>query len=81
MNLILINHQEEYAAREMVTSHIPKLKIEISEIIPESGDYLVSELNYGNDGVMYNTTLALDGKTYTYSHSATEHSKIHVKNP
>lgn len=79
MKIILINHQEEYAVREMITSHIPKLKIEISEIIPDIGDYLVSELIYTNDGVMYNTTLALDGKNYTYSHSATDHSKIHVK--
>ncbi len=79
MKLILINHQEEYAAREMITSHIPKLKIEMSEIIPESGDYLVSELICGNDSIVYNTSLVLDGKTYTYSHSAAEHSKIHVK--
>lgn len=79
MKLILINHNEEYAAREMITSHIPKLKIEIAEIIPESGDYLISELLHKENEVQYNTTLVLNEKTYTYSHIATEHSKIHIK--
>ena len=45
IKLILKNHSEEYAAREMITAHIPKVKIEICDCVPDStDDYVISSL-------------------------------------
>ncbi len=79
MKLILINHSEEYAAREMITAHIPKIKIEIADIIPESGDYVVSSLDTSGSIYTYSAVLCLNGKKYEYSLTKEDYSKTHVK--
>ena len=66
MKLILKNHTEEYAAREIISAHIPKIKIELSDSIPETGDYVVSEVIYKNNAYTYNTTLSYMENLYTY---------------
>ncbi len=79
MKLILINHNEEYAAREMISAHIPKIKIEISDIIPETGDYLVSSLEEVNESYTYTATLFWNDKKYQYSFTNNEYCKTYVK--
>lgn len=79
MKLVLINHKEEYAAREMIGSHIPKIKIELSETIPENGDYLISELTSDNGSYVYTAHLSLSEKTYCYTYTADSYSKTYVK--
>ncbi len=79
MYLILKNHQEEYAAREMIASHICKAKIEITDVIPETGDYVVSELTEDAGLYTYSCVLSLNSKEYTASVTAKEPNKIYVK--
>ena len=43
MKIILKNHTEEYAVREMVNSFYPKLKLEFVNEIPRNEDYILSE--------------------------------------
>lgn len=43
MKIILKNHTEEYAVREMVNSFYPKLKLEFVNEIPQNEDYILSE--------------------------------------
>ena len=53
MKLILKNHTEEYAAREIITSYLPKIKIEIAETVDNSEDYTVSTLLNNNGEYTY----------------------------
>lgn len=76
MKLILINHNEEYAAREMITAYIPKIKIEVTTQIPVSGDYLVSAKN---ENSTYCATLFLNGNTYSESITSQVAEKAAVK--
>lgn len=79
MKLILLNHNEEYAAREMISAHIPKIKIELTETIPCHGDYLISEVHLKDDMYIYNASLALNDKRYTYSFETDSYSKTYIK--
>lgn len=79
MHLILKNHLEEYAAREMITAHIPKIKIEVTDTIPENGDCVVSELTVQDSTYKYNAVLILDGKKYESSFVSECEGKIYVK--
>ncbi len=79
MYLILKNHTEEYAAREMITAHIPKIKIEITDKIPEIGDYVISEVIYSDGKYNYTALLMLDGKKYENCFGAECENKIYVK--
>ena len=79
MNLILINHDEEYAAREMISAHIPKIKIELTDIIPDSGDYVVSSIDTHDSVYTYTAILCLNGKKYEYSMTKEEYCKTYVK--
>lgn len=79
MKLILKNHDEEYAAREIIGAHIPKIKIELTSIIPDCGDYVVSEVIKKDNSFVYNTFLCLDGKVYTHFFTCDSQSKRNVK--
>ena len=79
MYLILKNHNEEYASREMITAHIPKIKIELTDTIPENGDYVISEVIYSNGKYKYTAALMLDGKKYESCFCAECENKIYVK--
>ena len=79
MELILRNHCEEYAAREMISAHIPKIKIEITNIVPEIGDYVLSELNEKSGVYIYSAIVRLAEKVYSYQFEAKTKEKIHVK--
>ena len=45
MKLIFRNHNEEYAVKEILTAHIPKIKPDICDEIPEDEDYLLTEVS------------------------------------
>lgn len=79
MILILKNHNEEYAAREIIAAHIPKIKIEISDIIPENGDYVISELIIKDNEYIYSTFIRLEGKEYKSQYTNASYSKTFVK--
>ena len=79
MYLILKNHLEEYAAREMISAHIPKIKIDIIDAIPENGDYVISELVSSENSYIYTAVLVIDSKKYKYSYTTDVPGKIHVK--
>lgn len=80
MKLILKNHNEEYAAREMITAHMPKIKIEIVDYIPDlSEDYVISSLDIENGRYIYRTVLNLNQKLYEDCTSENDFSKTYVK--
>jgi len=79
MKLILQNHAEEYAAREIITSYLPKIKIEIADSFDKSEDYTVSSLLHNNEEYVYSTLLFLNGKEYQSSVTEKEYNKTYVK--
>lgn len=79
MKLILKNHNEEYAAREIIAAHIPKIKIELCHIIPEQGDYVISELIMLDNEYFYKATVFIEEKEYTIEFKNKEYSKTYIK--
>ena len=79
MKLILKNHTEEYAAREIITSYLPKIKIEICDDFVDGEDYVISSLSKANEEYVYDTLLFLDGKKYTSCIKENTFSKTFVK--
>ena len=79
MKLILKNHNEEYAAREIIAAHIPKIKIELCHIIPEQGDYVISELIMLDNEYFYKATVFIEEKEYTVEFKNKEYSKTYIK--
>ena len=78
MKLILRNHQEEYAAREMITSYLPKIKIEVTSSPEDSGDYVISTLHTEGENYTYESTVSIDGKEYSASVTEKEYSKTYI---
>ena len=60
MKLILKNHTEEYAAREIITSYLPKTKIEIADDSDLGEDYVISSFSENNGEYVYDTLLFLE---------------------
>lgn len=79
MKLILKNHTEEYAAREIITSYLPKIKIEITDVFDKTEDYVISTLLENNREYVYDTLLFLYGKEYHSSVTEKEYNKTYVK--
>lgn len=80
IKLILKNHSEEYAAREMITAHIPKVKIEICDFVPDSTeDYVISSLEIKDGSYVYTTVLNLSNKLYNDCTAENKYSKTYVK--
>jgi len=79
MKLIFRNHNEEYAVKEMLTAHIPKIKPDICDEIPADEDYLFTEVSKSGDDFFYNCELRLNDKNFQKSIICTEYSKTHIK--
>lgn len=79
MKLILKNHTEEYAAREIITSYLPKVKIETAENPVDGEDYVLSTLLQNNGEYVYDTLLFLNGKKYYGKTTENEYSKTYIK--
>lgn len=79
MKLILKNHDEEYAAREIITSYLPKIKIEVCSDFIDDDDYVISTLLKEKGEYIYDTLLFIDGKKYTSRIKETAFSKTYVK--
>ncbi len=79
MKLILINHKEEYAAREIIAAYIPRIKFEITDIVPEDDDYAISSVKKIGEKFKYKAVLSIDGKKYEGNAISCEFSKTFVK--
>ncbi len=79
MKLLLINTPEEYSAREMISAHIPKIKIEITDTIPTDEDYVISEISESDDYYTYTAKLFFKGQLFSSSCTQQEYSKLFVK--
>lgn len=62
MIILMQNHKEEYAVREMVNSFFPKLKIKFVDTIPSctDEDYIIS--SYDTDKSSYDCIARIDGR-------------------
>lgn len=79
MKLIFRNHNEEYAVKEILTAHIPKIKPDICDEIPEDEDYLLTEVSKSGNDYYYKCELRINDKNYQKSISRTQYSKTHIK--
>ncbi len=79
MKLLLINNPEEYSAREMITAHIPKVKIEIVNSIPADEDYVISEICQESNEYIYKAVLCYNGKIFSYNYNSNEYTKLYIK--
>ncbi len=76
MKVILINHQEEYAVREMVTAFFPKTLIEFIDEPPKNEDYILSQYSFSNNIHSY----YCEYKNSAYSYSDTLISNTYDNN-
>lgn len=79
MKLILKNHTEEYAAREIITAYLPKIKIELCDDIPPEEDYVLSAVSAGGSVCEYSSTLRLNGEVYKERSFESTLNKTYVK--
>ena len=79
MKLILRNHTEEYAAREIIAAYIPRVKIEVSENAENGEDCAVSEVTENTGVFEYRARLLLHGREYCGFCTADAFSKTFVK--
>lgn len=78
MILKLINHNEEYAVREITASFFPKIKFEFSDDI-KSGDYVISEYILSGENHIYRASASIDGKTDSFELTETYYNKTLIK--
>ncbi len=79
MKIILKNHNEEYAVREMISAHIPKIKLEVADSFLDNEDYCITELKKEKESYEYQAFLFLDKKEYSFSMTKDDYSKTHIK--
>ena len=78
MILKLINHNEEYAVREITASFFPKTKFEYSDNT-EDGDYVESEYLFSESKHIYKASAKIGELYKEYEFSAKEYNKTHIK--
>ncbi len=78
MILKLINHNEEYAVREITASFFPKTKFEYSDNT-EDGDYIASEYLLSKNKHIYKASAKIGELYKEYEFSAKEYNKTHIK--
>lgn len=78
MILKLINHNEEYAVREIAASFFPKMKFEFSDIT-QGCDYIVSEYSVLNEKHIYTAYANIAGKCAQYSFEKDYYNKTLIK--
>ncbi len=79
MKIILENHNEEYAVREMISAHIPKIKLEVSDTIPSGEDYLYTKLTKEKESYVYSAFLFYDKKEYTFTVKKDTYNRTNFK--
>lgn len=79
MKAILINHNEEYAVREIINSYFPKLKIEFGAILDSKEDYIISKLTIKNEQYTYGCECSVSGKKHSTTLQYNSYSKNKIK--
>jgi len=78
MILKLINHNEEYAVREITASFFPKTKFEFSQNTADS-DYVISEYTVNGTDHIYKASACVSGKSAECTFVKEEYNKTHIK--
>ena len=78
MILKLINHNEEYAVREITASFFPKIKFEFCNDIAY-GDYVVSEYALLGEKHIYRASAFIGGIKKEYEFLENSYNKTHIK--
>ncbi len=79
MIIILKNHNEEYAVREIVNAYFPKTKIVFSDEEPKESDYIISTYTFNGEMHTYSAKAVLNGEFEEYSFSDKVYSKTLIK--
>lgn len=79
MKAILINHNEEYAVREIINSYFPKLKIEFGAVLDSKEDYIISKLTTKNEQYTYECECSLSGRKHSTTLQYNGYSKNKIK--
>lgn len=76
---LIINHAEEYAAREIITAYLPKIKIEVTDSVPAQGDYVQSTVTETNGEFEYFAKVRIGDKISSAVYRFNDMCKTHVK--
>jgi len=79
MIIVLKNHSEEYAVREIVNAYFPKTKFTFSDAEPACEDFVVSSYNYKSGMHTYSARVSISGQTYDYTFEDNIFSKTNIK--
>ncbi len=79
MKICLINHNERYAVCEIAMAYFPRTKFEDSYAVPQSGDYVVSELREKGGMYHYITYLSFGGAVKSNEIISAEYNKTYFK--
>jgi len=79
MKVILINHNEKYAVREMINAFFPKLSADFVSEVPCDDDYVLSECIYDSQKYIYNCKCSLNGQICDYSLTSSDFNKNKLK--
>ena len=79
MKVILNNHREEYAIREIINAFFPKMIIEFVTAPEFSEDYILSEYSKSSHLHKYACRAIVDGKAYEYELTGDSFNKNNLK--
>ena len=65
MKVLLLNHNEEYAVREMIGAFFPKIQIEYVSTIPQGDDFILSEYVYSQNNHTFFCKCNIAGKVFS----------------
>ncbi len=79
MKVILIDHKEEYAIREIINAFFPKMSIEFVLDIPGDEDYVLSQHIQNSETHTYYAKVSIDNKTHECLMNSSMYSKNRLK--
>ena len=79
MKVILINHKEEYAIREMINAFFPKTCVEFVSDIPQNEDYIISRYEKHVTEHNYYCKCSINGQIFGHCITHTDYNKNRLK--
>ncbi len=79
MKVILKNHHEEYAIREMINAFYPKMSIEFVTETDNSEDYIISEYSLKSNRHSYACYANINGQAFSFNLESEDFNKNKLK--
>ena len=61
MKLIIDNSNIEYTVREIITAYMPRIKLEMTDMIPDNEDYIFASCTENTQSTVYKAVLNING--------------------